>query len=60
VLSYAATATVPAIDDFGEAQVVSGRGYVAIDPAFANAQTHLSPAGNPFSVKPGSEPNVKK
>jgi hypothetical protein len=36
VLSYAATQTVPSIEDFGEAQLVNGQAYVRLSRDFAN------------------------
>lgn len=36
VVSYAPSESQPSIEDFGKAQMVDGRAYVRIDPAFAN------------------------
>lgn len=36
VSTYAAQSTEPVTEDFGEAQMVNGAGYVKLDPAFAN------------------------
>jgi len=33
---YAPNQTLPSVEDFGEAQLVGGRAYVQLDPAFAN------------------------
>jgi hypothetical protein len=35
-LSYAAQTTMPALEDFGEGQLVNGHGYVRLDPALAD------------------------
>lgn len=37
VVTYASTVSQPTIEDYGEAQLVSGRAYVHLDPRFANA-----------------------
>jgi hypothetical protein len=35
-MSYSARTTTPVMEDFGEAQLVDGRGYVKLDPALAD------------------------
>jgi hypothetical protein len=35
-MSYSARTTMPVMEDFGEAQLVNGRGYVKLDPALAD------------------------
>jgi hypothetical protein len=35
-MSYSARTTVPVMEDFGEAQLVNGRGYVKLDPALSD------------------------
>jgi hypothetical protein len=35
-MSYSARTTAPVMEDFGEAQLVNGRGYVRLDPALSD------------------------